>query len=175
MCGYFTIAQLCGSSMVSQWRYAFSRQSSIHCGSFFFLLIKRTISSFSPGGAESASTSVTNPHLYSRFASVSISCSAVGMLNSRVEDRGSRIARLLLRPSILDPRFSTFLGAERRPASAGAGRVRILEHESAAHHLVLEVDLNTIEIQVALHIAQDLYTLRFNLLVGFAFGLFGEV
>src|SRR5207237_10132773 len=66
-------------------------------------------------------------------------------------------------------------GRERRPASAGAGRVRILKHESAAHHLVLEVDLNTIEIQVALHIAQDLYTLRFNLLVGFAFGLFGEV
>ncbi len=37
------------------------------------------ISSFNPGGAESASMSLMKPHWYSRLASVSISVSAVGM------------------------------------------------------------------------------------------------
>src|SRR5581483_2406520 len=82
MGGYLIIGQACGSVMVSQCRYALSRQSSSHCGSFFLWLMKRTISSLRPIGASSASTSVTKPHLYSRLASVSISVSAVGMVHS---------------------------------------------------------------------------------------------
>src|SRR5450432_1839305 len=79
MGGYLIIGQACGSVIFSHWRYDFNRQSRSHCGSSFLWEMKRTISSLSPGGAESASMSVTKPHLYSRFASVSISVSAVGI------------------------------------------------------------------------------------------------
>src|SRR5262249_61729278 len=48
------------------------RHSSSHSGSFFFCEISRTISSLSPFGIVSVSTSVTKPYLYSRFASCSI-------------------------------------------------------------------------------------------------------
>src|SRR2546426_11333000 len=82
MAGYLIIGHACGSSMVSQCRYAFSRQSSIHLGSFFLAEMKRMISSLSPGGTESASMSVTNPHLYSRFARSWISVVSVGMGHS---------------------------------------------------------------------------------------------
>jgi hypothetical protein len=51
--------------IVSQWRYALSRQSVIHSGSFFLREIRRMMSSLMPGGAESVSTSVTKPYLYS--------------------------------------------------------------------------------------------------------------
>src|SRR5215203_6934053 len=53
-----------GSRIVSQRRYASSRHSSIHCGSFFLAEIKRTVSSDRPFGAFSDSISVTNPYLY---------------------------------------------------------------------------------------------------------------
>src|SRR5438093_13598345 len=53
-------------------REALRRQSSMNRGSFFFAEIRRTMSSFSPRGAVSASMSVTNPYLYSRFARASI-------------------------------------------------------------------------------------------------------
>src|SRR6266480_5720273 len=82
MAGYLIIGQACGSSIVSQCRYAFSRQSSSHLGSFFLAEMKRMISSFSPIGAESASISVTNPHLYSRFARSWISVVSVGIVRS---------------------------------------------------------------------------------------------
>src|SRR5438874_4274245 len=92
--------------MVSQCRYALSRKSSIHCGSFFFAEMKRMTSSFSPGGAESASMSVTNPHLYSRFASVSISRVSVGMIDSQTATLETTLAfRLRLHePSAADAR-----------------------------------------------------------------------
>src|SRR5262245_4268418 len=47
--------------------------------------MKRIISSFRPGGAESASMSVTKPHLYSRLARVSISLVSVGMGSLEIE------------------------------------------------------------------------------------------
>ena len=52
-----------GSVIALQRRNAFSRQSSSHSGSPFFAEMTRTMSSFSPGGIASASTSVTNPYL----------------------------------------------------------------------------------------------------------------
>src|SRR5688500_14049702 len=63
------------------------------------------------------------------------------------------------------------LGLERRPAAARARGVRVLAHEAAAHDLVLEVDLDSVEVQVALHVAQDLHAVRFHLLIGLALGL----
>src|SRR4051812_7198878 len=51
--------------MFNQFLYDFKRKSNNHCGSFFFFEMNRMMSSFKPFGAESASRSVTNPHLYS--------------------------------------------------------------------------------------------------------------
>src|SRR5512142_189880 len=59
-------------SRVSQCLNALSLHWSIHSGSCFFAEIIRTIPSFRPRGTVSASMSVTNPYLYSRFASDSI-------------------------------------------------------------------------------------------------------
>src|ERR1700730_16030049 len=50
--------------MVSQWRYAPRRHSSIQAGSVFLAEMKRTVSSQSPLGAFSDSISVSNPYLY---------------------------------------------------------------------------------------------------------------
>jgi hypothetical protein len=50
-----------GVSIVNQWRNAFSRQSSIHSGSFFLAEMKRTVSSVSPLGAKSVSMSADQP------------------------------------------------------------------------------------------------------------------
>src|SRR5437879_741861 len=66
-----------GSSIVSQCRYAFRRQSSINFGSFFLAEIMRTMSSLKPRGTVSVSMSVTKPYLYSRLASSSIVLVAV--------------------------------------------------------------------------------------------------
>src|SRR5580698_3086479 len=84
MGGYFTNCQ-CGSFIVSQWRNALSRQSVSHCGSFFLAEIRRMMSSFKPGGADSVSTSVTKPYLYScltRLSIVSVAVLIVKMVNS---------------------------------------------------------------------------------------------
>ena len=59
--GTFSFAQS-GASIVSQWRNAFRRHSSIHSGSPFFAEMKRTVSSFSPLGASSCSMSEEKPH-----------------------------------------------------------------------------------------------------------------
>src|SRR5437764_6809550 len=58
--------------MVSHRRYALSRHSSMNSGSFFFAEIVRMMSSLSPAGTVSVSTSVTNPYAYSRLTSASI-------------------------------------------------------------------------------------------------------
>src|SRR3954464_951735 len=58
--------------MVSQRRYALRRHSSMNSGSFFFAEIVRIMSSLSPAGTVSVSTSVTNPYAYSRLTSASI-------------------------------------------------------------------------------------------------------
>src|SRR3954471_22031231 len=76
MAGYCAFCQ-CGSVMVSQCRNAFSRHSSNHSGSPFFFEISRMISSFNPGGADSVSTSVTKPYLYSCLTNPSIVSVAV--------------------------------------------------------------------------------------------------
>src|SRR5271170_5889628 len=78
MGGYSAFAQF-GSFIVSQCRYAFNRQSNIHCGSFFLCEINRMISSFNPGGASSASRSTLQPHLYSWLANSSIDSVDVGI------------------------------------------------------------------------------------------------
>src|SRR6266849_1387459 len=60
-----------GSSIFSQLRKAFRRNSNSHSGSFFLAEIKRTVSSLKPRGIVSDSMSVTQPYLYSRFVSIS--------------------------------------------------------------------------------------------------------
>src|ERR1700678_3058510 len=62
--------------MVSQWRYAPRRHSSIQAGSLFLAEMKRTVSSQSPFGARSDSISVSTPYLY-WSASIRRTCSTV--------------------------------------------------------------------------------------------------
>src|SRR5438270_2262974 len=57
---------------------------------------------------------------------------------------------------------SQCLGGEAAAAAAGAGRVGILEDEPAAHDLVLEVDLGAVQVEIALHVAQDLHAVRLH-------------
>src|SRR5919206_4168668 len=64
--------QCFGSAIFRNWRYALRRNSSIHSGSPFFSLMRRTVSSLSPFGMTSDSISVTKPYLYSLFVSSSI-------------------------------------------------------------------------------------------------------
>ena len=61
--GYFTFGHF-GSVIVSQWRYAFSRNSSSHSGSFFLREMSRITSSDRPFGVVSESISVTKPCSY---------------------------------------------------------------------------------------------------------------
>src|ERR1035441_214384 len=53
-------------------------------GSCFFAEIRRTMSSFKPGGAASASTSVTKPYLYSAWTNPSIVSVAVLISNQYI-------------------------------------------------------------------------------------------
>src|SRR5204863_4685441 len=68
---YFTFGQ-CGSCIFSQFRYALSRQSSIHSGSSFLPEMRRITSSFKPAGTTSDSMSVTKPYLYGCWTCASI-------------------------------------------------------------------------------------------------------
>src|SRR5512133_2820575 len=75
MGGYFTLAHVGSASARSrdaQCRYALSRHSRSHAGSFFFSQIVRTTSSFKPFWRTSCSISVTKPYLYSRLARASM-------------------------------------------------------------------------------------------------------
>src|SRR5258708_5337557 len=67
------------------------------------------------------------------------------------------------------------LGREAATASAGAGGVGVLEDEALAHHFVLEVDFDAIEVEVGLHVDEDFDAMAIELFVHFALGLFGEV
>ena len=67
------------------------------------------------------------------------------------------------------------LGVKRRTAAAGARGVGVLEDEAAAHDFVLEIDLNAVEIEVGLHIHENLHAVTVHFLVVVALGLFGEV
>src|SRR5664280_2619576 len=78
MGGYFTFGHV-GTVMVFQCRYAFKRHSVSHSGSCFLEEMRRTMSSFNPGGAESVSTSVKNPYLYSCLTKPSMASVAVLM------------------------------------------------------------------------------------------------
>src|SRR5205085_9002747 len=71
MGGYLMFAHFgsaCDRSNEAQWRYARSRHSSMNSGSFFLAEMIRIVSSLSPLGTLSSSSSVTKPHLYSRCA-----------------------------------------------------------------------------------------------------------
>src|SRR6476660_8535750 len=68
--GYLTLGQ-CGSSIVSQCRYACSLNSSSHSGSFFFDEMSRIVSSLRPLGAVSDSISVLKPCSYGLLTSCS--------------------------------------------------------------------------------------------------------
>src|SRR6476646_2451561 len=87
--------------MVSQRRYASSRQASIHSGSLFLAEMKRTVSSDRPFGAFSDSISVTNPYLYwstsIRRTWSTVSCTA-GILPSAhgCKDRGLDLSVMVL-------------------------------------------------------------------------------
>src|SRR5688572_33171319 len=76
------MCRLChvGSTIFSQARYDFSRNSSIHSGSPFFAEIARTTSSLRPGGKVSDSRMVSKPYLYSRVASCSMVSSEVDII-----------------------------------------------------------------------------------------------
>src|SRR5258708_39189668 len=62
----------CGSDILSELRWAFSRHSSIHSGSPFLAEISRITSSFKPAGTTSDSMSVTKPYLYGCWTWASI-------------------------------------------------------------------------------------------------------
>src|SRR5512140_137107 len=73
----------------------------MNSGSFFLAEMSRTISSFSPGGADSASTSVTKPYLYSVLTNPSIVSVAVLIYHlSRLTHHVSHLAHLALPPRI---------------------------------------------------------------------------
>src|SRR4051812_23761904 len=54
------------------------------------------------------------------------------------------------------------LSAKGASASTGVRRIGILEDEPATHHLVLEIDLGTIEVEIRLAVSEDLYALAFH-------------
>src|SRR5688500_158388 len=54
---------------------------------------------------------------------------------------------------------------ERRTAAARCRGVGVLEDKSAAHHLIFEIDLRALEIEVALGVADHADTMSFKLLV----------
>src|SRR5207237_8880800 len=94
--------------------------------------MRRTMSSSSPRGAESCSTSVTKPYLYSRFASSSIVCVEVLTMLSRC------------------------LYAERHTAAAGALRVRVVEDEPLTEQARVVVEDSAFEQPEALGIDEHL-------------------
>lgn len=65
-----------GSAIVSHFRYAFSRNSSIHSGSFFLAEIARTTSSSKPFGKVSLSMIVFQPALYGLHIKAVHACSS---------------------------------------------------------------------------------------------------
>src|SRR5688572_16565944 len=123
-------------------RNALSRHSSSHAGSFFLAEISRTTSSLSPFGISSASTSVTNPYLYSRVASSSM-VSVLVDISLSGSDPGSRIPGS-------DP-----VSVKWKPAPARALRVWIVELETAAHQARVVVELGSVEQAVALGIDEN--------------------
>src|SRR5690606_8912230 len=66
-------------------------------------------------------------------------------------------------------------GLEAAAAAARAGGVGILEYEPAAHHLVLEIDLHPVEVDIRLHVNEDLHTLALQLLIHLALLIFRQV
>src|SRR5512134_2953208 len=82
--------------------------------------MRRMMSSFRPLGAMSCSMSVTNPYLYSVFASCSMTSVDVDMCGPEVLGLGSWV-----------------LSGERLAASARALRVRVSQREVRGHQVVL--------------------------------------
>src|SRR4051812_49280294 len=65
-------------------------------------------------------------------------------------------------------REAKVLGGEAVAAAAAARRVRVLEHEAAAHHFVLEVDLNAGQVKGRAAVDQDLDAVGLELLIALA-------
>src|SRR5687768_8610648 len=87
----------------------------------------------------------------------------------------TQMKRLYPRSSAFISGFNFSLSGEGGTAPARARRVRVLEHEAATHYLVLEVDLDPVEVQVALHVAQDLHAVRFQDFVALGRLVFDEI
>src|SRR5438876_2035850 len=104
--------------------------------------MRRTTSSFRPGGSASASTSVTKPYLYSRVASSSIASVDVDM------------ARFAQRAKCLRLRAKE-LRVKRQAAAAGAFRVGVVEEKAAAHQACVVVELGALEQRVAFRVDEN--------------------
>src|SRR5439155_7433739 len=112
--------------------------SSSHSGSFLMAEMRRTTSSFRPGGSASASTSVTKPYLYSRVASSSIASVDVDIFRFAQKGRGPRLRAR-----------AKELRVKGQPAAAGAFRVRVVEEKAAAHQACVVVELGALEQRIA--------------------------
>src|SRR4051812_22642531 len=159
MGSYLTFCQV-GSFIASQMRYAFSRHSSSQSGSFFFLEISLTTSSFNPFGIVSASTSVTKPYLYSRVASSSIVCvdvdirlRSIGLSSCLPQDVDRR--RYSARPA--GPSESH---RKRSPAPARRFCVRVIEHKPTADERRVVVERGALDELITLRIDEHLRAFR---------------
>src|SRR3712207_4177668 len=104
--------QCFGSVIVSHWRKALRRNSSIHSGSPFFSEMRRTVSSVSPLGITSDSMSVTKPYLYSLFvkSSMLLICSTVPSSTRLPDARAGRLPDALY---LVERRVHVLLAADK--------------------------------------------------------------
>src|SRR5262252_6639282 len=114
----------------------------MNSGSFFLAEIAWTTSSVRPGGSESASISLTKPHLYSRLARAS-SVFAVVLMRA-------------LFPSSMAARSA--LGGERRATTAARLGVGVDEREPAREPLLHVVERRLVEVEVALLVADHAHS-----------------
>src|SRR5437762_2959133 len=134
-----------GSSMPTHIRYALSRHSSIHSGSFFLAEMYRTVSSDSPLGANSCSMSEEKPHSYFLFAAASASAFLVAISATRThavrfEPPGIGFADpedRLRRETVAGDGLLDFARSERRLGQAGQADPR----QRSAHRAVDQVPM----------------------------------
>src|SRR6266480_240284 len=113
----------------------------MNSGSFFLAEIARTTFSFRPGGSESASMSLTKPHLYSRLARAS-----------------SLLAVVLMTVLSCSPRVAarSALGGERRAAPAARLGAGVDKGEPAGEPLLHVVERGLVQVEVALLVGPSL-------------------
>src|SRR5882724_3634464 len=127
------LGSACDFSSLAQYRYAFSRHSSMNSGSCFFTEMTRMTSSFKPAGIESDSMSVTKPYLYSFFVRSSTVFVAV----------------------FIFPFLCRRLNREGSAATAGFLHIRILEDKPRLHQLFFVIQFSAAEIKQTFHIDQN--------------------